>query len=320
MSPRWSLSCLLLLGHVPAVAAQDAPAGRAACENPELIFACKGDAVLSQADLDAAFSRIPESDRLMFIRDGAQVDKLVASMMQYELIALDAEREGFAQEPVIERRVRLAARAELASAWMEELTQRAPEADYAAMAYEDYLANPAKYSSSPTIDVSHILISAESRTSGEAEELAGELYARLQDDPEQFNALVMEYSDDPGKIKNGGRYEKVSRGQMAKPFEDVAFSLQSVGEISEPVETGFGYHIIRLDARQEAVLTPFEDVKGQIMEAMKQKYLADYRLGYLKRLMMEPTVFPNGAVEVMVRRYFGDDLEKAPIFTEEGVQ
>ena len=318
---RWSPVLLLLsLAGTPAGFAQDAPATTIRCENPELIFACKGNAILTQAALDGAFSRIPESDRLMFIRDGALVDKMISSLLQAELIALDAEQAGFAQRPEVEQRMLLAARAELASAWTEELAQQVPEADYAAMAYEDYLANPSKYSSEATVDFTHILIATRDRLPSEAEEIALGVQSRVQEDPAQFDALVMEFSDDPGKAKNGGKYRNMKYSELVKPFAESVFSLQQPGEISGPVESEYGFHLIRLDARQDAVLLPYDEVKEQAMLEMKEKYMADYRSRYLQKLLLAPTVFPEGSVEVMARRYFGDDLEDAPIFTEEGVK
>jgi peptidyl-prolyl cis-trans isomerase D len=63
---------------------------------------------------------------------------------------------------------------------------------------------------------------------------------------EDFATLAMEYSDDPGSAENGGSLGEFGRGQMVPEFEQAAFALQP-GEISEPVKTDFGWHVIRLD-------------------------------------------------------------------------
>ena len=60
--------------------------------DPQQVLAYQGDAVLTQAAIDGAFSRIPEKDRLMFIRDGAKVDQMVRGLLQAEVVALDAEK------------------------------------------------------------------------------------------------------------------------------------------------------------------------------------------------------------------------------------
>jgi peptidyl-prolyl cis-trans isomerase C len=311
---------LLLLGMARLLAAQDLPLTDVERSNAQTVFAYQGQAVLTQAALDGAFSRIPEEYRLMFIRDGAKVDKLVKNLLQAEVVARDAEKSGFSQDAVVQQRVLLAARKELAEAWLEELVKRAPAADYAAMAKEDYLAHPEAYSNPATVDVTHILIGTDKRPPGEAEAIALELLARLEQDPGQFDALVLEYSDDPGKADNSGKYLQMKRGQMVKPFEEAAFALQTVGEITAPVETEYGFHLIRLDQKHEPVPQPFNRVKAQAVEKMKAKYIADYRTRYLQKLLQDPIAFPEGSVEVMARRYFGENLEKAPIFTEDGIK
>lgn len=104
------------------------------------------------------------------------------------------------------------------------------------------------------VAASHILIAyagAEradanvSRTKAEAQALAQELLARLRAG-EDFATLAREYSDGPSGA-NGGALGSFSRNKMTKAFSDVAFALE-VGEIcDEPVETEFGYHVIRRD-------------------------------------------------------------------------
>jgi len=316
------LACLLFAGGVSyQLHAQDnASAPVVDRNNPKVVLAYQGEAVLTQAQIDAAFNRIPEKDRLTFIRDGSLVDKLIKNLLQTELLALDADANEFAKKPVVRERMELAAQLELATAWMEELALKAPAADYLAMAHEEYLVNAAAYSSPATVDVTHILIDTKTRLPSEAEAIAIQLQARLAKNPAEFDALVMEYSDDPGKVKNGGHYKDVKRGQFAKPFEDVAFAMETPGQITGPVETDYGFHLIRLDKKQEAVLSPFEAVQDKIVEKMKAKYIADFRLSYMQKLMLSPVVFPDGSIEIMAKRYFGENLEKAPIFSEDGVE
>ena len=52
---------------------------------------------------------------------------------------------------------------------------------------------------------------------------------------------------------------------------------------------------------------------------MKAKHIASYRMSFMQKLLQDPIVFPEGSVEIMARRYFGENLEKAPVFNEEGV-
>jgi peptidyl-prolyl cis-trans isomerase C len=280
--------------------------------DPEVVFAYQGDAVLTQLGIDALFSKIPLENRLVFIRDGGQVDRLVRNVMKTEVLALDALANGLAEDPLIRERMILAAHKELAEAWVDRILENAPEADYAAMAYEDYVANPENYQTDEYIDVTHILISTDERTDEEALALAQTVREEALESPESFESLVMEYSDDPGKVKNNGSYLRVNRGQMAKPFEDAAFALENTGDISQPVPTNYGYHIIRLDARYEPRQRPFEDVRDEAIADMETSHKNVYRERYIKGVLEEGIVLPDGSVEVMLKRYFGENLEDAP--------
>jgi parvulin-like peptidyl-prolyl isomerase len=82
--------------------------------------------------------------------------------------------------------------------------------------------------------------------------LANELRARIQAG-EDFAALAAEYSDDFGSAQTGGDLGWFGRGMMVAPFEEAAFSLP-VGEVSEPVQTDFGYHLIQVVERDDARL------------------------------------------------------------------
>jgi len=276
------------------------------------ILAIQGNVVLTQDEIDAAFSRIPPEHRLLFIRDGERVNKLVQSLLAIKVVAADAYGAGYENDRLAKNRMALAAEKELSEAWMEKVMENAPEADYAVLAYESYVANPEVFQTEAMVDVSHILIATEDRSNEEARELALSLREQLLADPSRFDGFIDEFSDDPGKAVNQGRYPLVKRGQMVLPFEEMAFSMQSPGDISEPVETDYGYHLIRLNKSFPPTTQAFEEVKADAMTRARNKYLAGYRSRYLKNLLSEPIEMPEGAVEAMARRFFGDNLEMAP--------
>jgi peptidyl-prolyl cis-trans isomerase C len=299
-----------LSGADPVEHADEATAGGAPAAGET--FAYQGDVVLTQQELDAAFSGIPEAQRLAFIRDGAKVDQLVKALLRRKAVAADAERAEFQEDPLVADRVRLAAQKELAEAWLEHVVANAPEADFEALAREDYLVNPDRYRTAETVDVSHILIGTEERSEEEAKRLATSLYGWLEQDPSRFDELVGEYSDDPESAENGGRYPEVRRGQTVPMFERAAFGLEEEGAISQPVKTEYGYHIIRLNGRSGGDVPPFEDIEDQAVERVRLEYLESYRARYMQSLLQDPIVIPDGAVEIMARRHFGEDLERAP--------
>jgi parvulin-like peptidyl-prolyl isomerase len=107
----------------------------------------------------------------------------------------------------------------------------------------------------------------------ETEARAREVLKRLRDG-EDFATVATEISEDPGSKESGGDLGLFGRGQMVKPFEDVAFSLEP-GELSDVVRSDFGFHIIRVEEHNLAKQTPFEEVREQLAsELIRQETTA----------------------------------------------
>jgi peptidyl-prolyl cis-trans isomerase C len=277
-------------------------------------LAIQGGVTLTQGEIDAAFSRIRPEHRLLFIRSGERVDQLIRSLLQNKILAEQARQAGFDQEPLVGKRLALAGEKELAEAWIERVMEQAPDADYEALAYERYLANPEPWMSADMVDVTHLLISSDNKSPEKALELAQSLRARLDENPGEFDALVEEFSEDPSKSLNKGRFPAMTRGQMVEPFEAAAFSLATEGEISQPVQTDYGYHIIRLNRKIPPKVRPFEVVREEAVEQARKAHLEQYRKNYMLKHLSGTIEIPPGAVEAMAKRYFGENLELAPKF------
>ncbi|RPF50162.1 peptidylprolyl isomerase [Aquisalibacillus elongatus] len=92
----------------------------------------------------------------------------------------------------------------------------------------------------------------------------------LYNEGTDFEELVSEYSTDSGSASNGGDLDYFSAGDMVKPFEDAAYALE-VGEISEPVQSDFGWHVILIEDKRDADIDSYEEMKDSIEEEMTMK-------------------------------------------------
>jgi peptidyl-prolyl cis-trans isomerase D len=120
---------------------------------------------------------------------------------------------------------------------------------------------------------SHILITPESEGGADKEKAkaqAEEVLREVRRDPARFTELARQYSKDPGSAEKGGDLGFFARSMMVKPFDDAVFALKD-GEISDLVETDYGYHIIRLDDVREAKERPFAEVRGEIEGELKRQ-------------------------------------------------
>ena len=112
-----------------------------------------------------------------------------------------------------------------------------------------YKTNADKYQNQQQREASHILIAASKNTppaeKAKAKAKAEDILNQIRKSPKQFEELATKYSQDPESAKKGGDLGAFGRGMMVKPFDDAVFSMK-VNEISNIVESDFGYHIIKL--------------------------------------------------------------------------
>lgn len=141
-----------------------------------------------------------------------------------------------------------------------------------AEAQDFYTKNERFYTEKAGIRASHILIKLPENATPDDDAKAMEKVKLAQErlkKGEEFDKIATEMSEGPAANK-GGDLGFFSQGRMVKEFEDVAFKMK-VGEVSEPVKTRFGYHIIKLTDRREDRKKPFEEVKEQIVKSLQNK-------------------------------------------------
>jgi peptidyl-prolyl cis-trans isomerase C len=113
----------------------------------------------------------------------------------------------------------------------------------------------------------------------ESKDKAREIYEKIAHGSD-FAQLAKEHSKDPGSKDQGGELGFFTRGQMVPQFEEAAFNLKK-GEVSEPVESQFGWHIIKVDDRRQRAAPAFEAVKERVLAHMihqkAQQIAADLR-------------------------------------------
>jgi len=163
--------------------------------------------------------------------------------------------------------------------------------DAAVQAYYD--ENPKEFETPEQAQASHILIKpvADANDPNEAKATAKakaeQLLAQLKDGAD-FAELAQANSDCPSAAK-GGDLGLFGRSQMVKPFEEAAFGLQP-GEMSDLVETKFGYHIIKVTDRKEARTRPFEEAKAEIFAKLTKQKKGQFAEEYLKSLKEKATI------------------------------
>jgi len=147
---------------------------------------------------------------------------------------------------------------------------------------------------------SHILVGVRQKDPEEkrvaAKQKADSIYNAVKAGGD-FAEIAKKHSDDRGTAHNGGRLGWIMRGRTVKAFDDKIFSMQP-GEISEPVETNFGYHIIKLEKKQP--FHPYDSVRSDVMRYVSQQAVRERiitkRLDSIARVAV-PATTPEALVE-----------------------
>ncbi len=131
-----------------------------------------------------------------------------------------------------------------------------------------YDENADKFNSGETVNASHILVAEE--------EMAKDLLAKIQAGEITFEDAAKNFSTCPSG-KEGGNLGDFGRGQMVPEFDEACFTME-VGTVVGPVKTQFGYHLIRLNAKNAAAPIPYEEIKEQLRsQLVGEKQQAAYR-------------------------------------------
>lgn len=160
----------------------------------------------------------------------------------------------------------------------EALAAQIPVSDADIKSY--YEQNAKRYGEEEQRRASHILIKVDKNASNAdkaaAKAKAEALLAQVRKNPADFAKLAKENSQDPGSAQNGGDLGYFGKGMMVKPFEDTVYKLKQ-GEVSDLVQSDFGFHIIQLTGIKPAAIKPLDEVKGEIAaEIRKQQATKKY--------------------------------------------
>lgn len=200
----------------------------------------------AESEIGADLGSLPEEQRRR---------ALVEFLIENQIFADAAEEQKLGSERGFDDRMQYYRRRALRDAYFDKNVKDQVGEAAAKSFYDDQVKG---LKPEEEVQARHILVETEEK----AKELAGKLKAGGD-----FAALAKENSKDPGSKENGGMLGFFSRGQMVPQFEEAAFNLKK-GDVSAPVKSQFGWHVIKLEDRREKKLPSFEEVKDRIIASM----------------------------------------------------
>jgi peptidyl-prolyl cis-trans isomerase C len=242
------LTLAAALGAAPAQAQQSV--------DPDTVVATVNGQEVTLAQVQALRARDPQLGQVPL---AMLYDSLVNHLIEGRLIVDKAKAEGFADHPDVAERLNAVRDEIIRSVYLTKVVEDAASEDALQAKYEDYkAANPPQ----EEVAASHILV--------ETEEEARALIAQLEDGAD-FAELAKAESTGPS-APNGGDLGYFKReGQMVEPFAKAAFDLEAGAYTTEPVQTQFGWHIIKVTDRRMAEPPALDEVRNELTTQIAQE-------------------------------------------------
>jgi hypothetical protein len=269
---RFVFLCLSQLCVVAIAAAAETPPPADKLP-PDTVVAQQGTAVVTMADIDAFSQRIEEKQRPGFFDSPKRLESLISNLLTQRQLAAEAEKAGLAKDASVQAQVRLATEDIMGKARLHQLREDMKLPDFTKLAREEYIGHKEKYVTPGQLDVKHILIAADKHSDEEAKALAEQVRKEAAAHPDQFDALVEKYSEDPSKQQNHGLMTDASGKHYVAAFSSAAMALKVPGEISPVIKTKFGYHVLKLLKRTSDEPLKYEAVREQIIEQLRASYV-----------------------------------------------
>ncbi len=225
----------------------------------------ESEMALAEADLGAEISTLQGQMRRRV---------LVEYIIENRLFAEAAEADKLGTGPDFEKRVQFWRQRALRDAYYEKTVKSSIGEAAAKGIYEDRVKSlPVE----EEVQARHILVKSED----EAKKIAEKITAGGD-----FAALAKENSGDAGSKEQGGMLGYFGKGQMVPEFETAAFAMKK-GEVSKPVQSNFGWHVIKVEDRRQKPPPTFDDVKDRIMSTMVQSKAQDIVTGLRSKAKIE---------------------------------
>jgi peptidyl-prolyl cis-trans isomerase C len=246
---------------------------------------------LTQEDFQAALQAVPEDQRYAFQTDMKRITTTLENLLIYRTLATEARKSGIDKNPLIQHEMELFRERLLATKQLETFEKSIKVPDLTATAEDRYKANPDQFKIAETAEAQHVLVDVKKH--GEAARARAEEVRAKALAGTDFPELAKEYSDDTGSASRGGNLGRFPRGRMLKTFEDATFAMRNPGQISEVVETSYGFHVIRLISYQAPRQIPFEEVKERLLADAKEQYIKQKKTEYISAIKNDKSIVLN---------------------------
>ena len=288
-SPLQAWAVAALVAAVPVVHAADA-----------VTLVHDGQAAVTAVDVEADVQmRLPVEVRSQALASKQTVGQIAQNLFVRRALGKQALADGLDKDPVVAAALQVARDKVLSDELLNRAASNSAASEAASLkqARAIYQAKPERFKVGEQVKARHILIAgATPESRAKAEELLAQ--ARKGAD---FAKLAEENSADKGSAARGGDLGFFTQGRMVPEFDKAVFALQKKGDLSEVVQTQFGYHVIQLEERRAPSVRPFDEVKEELLREVRAESANEARMA-LVRKVQEKMVADDKALDAFVER------------------
>ena len=257
-----------------------------------------GSVQVTADDVTAELQRVPPEARAAALAKPATVELILKTLMARRLLAQEAQANGSAARPEVQALRKVNDERILSDVRMLQI-DAAGEPDEAALdayARNKYQAESKLFEVPAQTHARHILLTGEGdEPKAQAEKLLADIKGGAS-----FEELAKAQSKDPGSAVKGGDLGFFAEGRMVPEF-DAALKDMKPGEVSAPVKTQFGWHLIQLVERRPAGKRPYEEVRQDLHREARTRILSEKRVAKSTALL-EGATYQEDAIKAFVEK------------------
>ena len=284
-------------------------------------FASRGGADVTFAQIDAYLQQVPEEDRAELLASPDRLAAVLQNLFLPNLLHLRALEDNFLeQDKTLRAQLFQSNLNQLANAYLESYVAERLLEDYEQRARELWLSSPERFQTPETVDFTQIFIDS-GILRGEVDAIRRVLsvYDQLLEDAD-LEQLAEEFSDDPNLEDNAGRYENARLNRLDEAIARALAALEP-GQISEPVRSSAGWHILRLDARNPREEMDWEQARPAAIQMARSQHQSRLVEQLYRELLGSPLELAPGALPALLERYrLSDEIQVDEQSLEEAAQ
>ena len=264
----------------------------------DTVLASNATVKVTKADFDAEISRIPESERFEFLLSRVRIAGLLENLLINRVLAQEAIEQKLDQNQIVKDEILNQTEKVLAKYRAQQLLKETKVKDFTAAAREAYLVDPKKSIRPARYKPWQILVSLQGRDKVTARKRAEQARERVLRGGD-LDEIAKEFSDDTNSRKTGGVLDLTELTEFEPSFAE-ALKKMKPGEVSEVIETRYGFHVIYLMELLPEKKLSFELMKSDLMEEARIAYLKSNFDNHLNRIRLDPALTVNvDALEVI---------------------